>query len=161
MVFNEDKRVKLPVPFIKDSTVLFVDSPAGAFHSFIEKNIIQLIIRLRGAGYTFLFLPDMVDRLSPEMLQFLFPGQKDGLTYFRFIPESTEGGVSEAVDGFVSFLTERCENDLYEPTGDIRFREKEYSVPTAGWTSASSSIISRSVLGRRISNGRRDYGKDS
>ncbi len=179
MIFNEDNRVKLPVPFIKDSTVLFVDSPAGAFHSFIEKNKIQLIIRFRGAGYTFLYLPDMVDRLSPEMVQYLFPGKKDGilaedlyrniretgrlgndagffyreggLTYFHIIPESTEGSASEAVDRFVSFLTERCENDLYEPTGNTRFREREseYSIPKES-IDASEISGSRKIRFRKI-----------
>ena len=157
MLFNEDKRVKLPVPFLRDSTVLFVDSLPGTFHTFIEDNKTWLTVRFREAGYTFLFLPDMVGSLSSEMLQYLFPGQKDiipvedlyrniretarlgdkagflyrqdGLTYFRVMPESQGRIAILAIDGFVSFLTERRENELYEPKGDIRFRESKRYIP--------------------------------
>ena len=91
------------------------------------------------------------------MLHYLFPGQKgsfkvedlyrnireaarlgnnagflykqDSLTYFRVIPESPDGAIGAAIDEFISFLAESREDELYEPIGDIRFRESKRNIP--------------------------------
>lgn len=151
MLFNEDKRIKLPVPFLQNETILYVDGTSGALHSFIEECKEELTFRFRDVGYTFLYLPDLIASLSPEMLHYLFPGQDDvinvdklyrniretaklgkkagflykqkALTYFRAIPDS-EGKISGAVDEFISSLDDRSVGEIYETGHVTMFREK-------------------------------------
>lgn len=145
MIFNEDKRIKFPVPFLKDKTVLYVDSRIGASHYYIEDFLDDILFRLDEVGYTFAFLPDLVSQLSPALLEYMFPGQKDiifaedmsqriqdlaGLNdktgflyrqgkdiYFRTIPEEPREEIEAAIDEFIDFLS-----DIQEPeTSSIRF----------------------------------------
>lgn len=37
MQYNEDKRIKFPVPFLKEKTVLYVDSRIGTSHVIIAQ----------------------------------------------------------------------------------------------------------------------------
>ena len=145
MLFNEDKRIKFPVPFLKDNTVLYVDSRIGTSHYYIEDFWDDIPFRLDGVGYTFAFLPDLVSQLSPAMLEYMFPGQKDiifaedmyqrirdlaGLNgktgflykqgkyiYFRPLPEEPREKITATIDEFIEFL-----RDTQEPeTSSIRF----------------------------------------
>lgn len=149
MLFNEDKRIKLPVPFLQDKTVLYVDSRIGTSHFYIEDNAEELAERFKDAGYTFLFIPDLVDNLPLGVLHYLFPGQndillaenlyqniqdiaklgdktgflykQDGLVYFRVIPESPDSAIEEAIDDLIAYLDHVPETEL----GEIRFRKSK------------------------------------
>lgn len=146
MPYNEDKRIKLPVPFLQDETILYVDSRIGTSHLYIEEHLEDLVSRFEDIGYTFLFLPDLVGELSPGVLHYMFPGQKDillaedmyqeiqdlahlgdktgflyrqdDLTFFRVIPEAPFDAISAAVDDFISFLN----LSQVKETNSIRFR---------------------------------------
>lgn len=64
MLYNEDKRVKIPAPFLQDETILYVDSRIGTSHLYIEDHLEELISRFEDIGYKFLFLPELVGELS-------------------------------------------------------------------------------------------------
>jgi len=145
MQYNEDKRIKIIVPFLQDKTVLYVDSRIGTSHFYIEDYWDDILFKLDGVGYTFLFLPDLCSQLSPELLHYMFPGNKDillvedmyqriqdlaglndktgflyklgGKTYFRVIPESPNDEIEAAIEDFVDFLGEQQE----EERDSIRF----------------------------------------
>ena len=152
MPFNEDILIKSPVHFLKKKTVLYIDGRTGATHSYIGDNSEELAYHFRRAGYRFLFLPDLVSSLFPEMLNYQFPGQdetilvenlyqniqnlvggmdgksgflykQDGLTYFRVIPESPDSDVKAAVNEFIHFL----HRPVVTKPGGTLFREKKKS----------------------------------
>ncbi len=79
MRFNEDKRIKTDVPFLKDKTVLYVGrSPDG---EVLNESVLDTIAeRFEEEEYTFLYLPELVENLSPEMVQYMFPGQDADLS---------------------------------------------------------------------------------
>jgi hypothetical protein len=132
MIINGDKQIKIPLPFLHDKTVLYVDSRLGISHNYIEYFKYDLLERFNGAGYSFLFLPDLVKNISPEILQYQFPGHKCILLvedlyhniqeiahlddkngfiykqndhiYFRPIPESPDQSIKAAIDDFISSL---------------------------------------------------------
>ena len=146
MLYNEDKRIKLPVPFLQDETILYVDSRIGSSYFYVEEHLEDLVSRFEDIGYTFLFLPDLVGELSPGVLHYMFPGQKDillvddmyqeiqdfahlgdktgflykqeNLTYFRVIPEAPLEAIGAAVDDFISFLN----LSQVKESSSIRFR---------------------------------------
>lgn len=148
MLFNEDKRIKLSVPFLQDKTILYVDSHTGTSHFYIEENRYNLAERFEEVGYKFLFLPELAGSLYPDVLHYMLPGQNDillaedmyqriqdmanledktgflykqnGLTYFRVIPESPENEIDSAVDAFISFLFE----DAFPKASNTRFRRR-------------------------------------
>ena len=146
MLFNEDRRINLSVPFLQDETILYVDSRIGTSHLFIEEHLDDLVSRFEDIGYKFLFLPDLAEKLSPGILHYMFPGQKDillaedmyqeiqdlahlgdktgflyrqdDLTYFRVIPEAPFEAISAAVNDFISYLNRA----QVKETSSIRFR---------------------------------------
>lgn len=146
MLYNEDKRIKLPVPFLQDETILYVDSRIGTSHLYIEEHQEDLVSRFEDIGYTFLFLPDLAGDLSPGVLHYMFPGQRDillaedmyqqiqdlaklgnktgflykqdELTYFRVLPEYPDESISAVIDEFISFLA----TSQVKETSSIRFR---------------------------------------
>ena len=148
MIFNEDKRIKFPVPFLKDETVLFVDSITGLAHTYIEDSWNELQHRFDRIGYTFVFLPELAEQLSSEVIQYMFPGQKDIIfaedmyqriqdlaclknktgflykqgkdIYFRAIPEEQREEIEAAIGEFIDFLS-----NIQEPeASSIRFSKK-------------------------------------
>ena len=152
MQFNEDILIKLPVPFLKNKTILFLEGHGGIVHSCIEKNSEELAYRFKRAGYRFLFLPDLVRSLFPEMLHYQYPGQdesilvenlykniqemseelqgktgflykQNGFTYFRAIPESSDSDIIAAIDGFIHYLHEQN-----EPRPGTLFRKRKKSL---------------------------------
>ncbi|MBR5056319.1 MAG: hypothetical protein IKX03_03885, partial [Bacteroidales bacterium] len=62
--------ITVPVPFLPDRTVLFVDGAPGTLSQYIEKQKDEYSDILCDSGYSFLFLPDLVSGLSPEMLSY-------------------------------------------------------------------------------------------
>ncbi len=77
MQFNEDKRIKISVPFLKGKTILYVDNHIGTSRYFIEEFKEELQYKFKKLGYTFLYLPEVCERLSPQLLEYMFPGQED------------------------------------------------------------------------------------
>ena len=132
MFFDEDRQIGLPVPFLRDKTVLYVRGRIGTSVHYIEKHRDDLGSRFEGAGYSFLFLPDLAGSLSPAVLHYMFPGQKDipraedmyreirdfaglgdsagflyrldGEIFFRVIPESSDEDAASAVYRLISYL---------------------------------------------------------
>ncbi len=153
MLYNEDKRIKLPVSFLQDKTILYVDSRRGTSHVYIGEHWEDFAERFDDVGYRFLFLPDLAVALSPDILHYMLPGQNDnllaedmyqeirglanledrtgflykqnGLTYFHEIPESPDEAVGAAIDGFISFLNQI---EVRE-TSNIRFRVRRDKEP--------------------------------
>ena len=140
MTINKDKLINNTVSFLHGRIVLYVDSLKGTSHNYIEGLKEELVEVFLLAGYRFLFLPDLVKNLSPEMLRYQYPGQEsssliediyrniqeiaelddrsgflykqNGRTYFRPIPESPESDIKAAIDEFISFLSHfRVENE--------------------------------------------------
>lgn len=146
MIFNEDKRIKLPASFLQDKTILYVDSRTGMSHVYNETHWKDLAEKFDDVGYRFLFLPDLAVALSPDILHYMFPGQNDNLladdmyheirglanlgdktgflykqddlTYFREIPESSDEAIGASIDSFISFLNQVEARE----TGNTRFR---------------------------------------
>ena len=79
MIFNEDKRIKFPASFLQDKTILYVGSRTGMSHVYVEEHWEDLVRRFDDIGYRFLFLPDLAVALSPDILHYMLPGQKDNL----------------------------------------------------------------------------------
>lgn len=77
MQHNDDIRIHLPVPFLKDKTALFLDSQVDHTNSYMEGIRWDLLSQFEDVGYTFAFLPDLVKQLSPALLEYMFPGQED------------------------------------------------------------------------------------
>ena len=149
MRYNEDKRIKLPVEFLQDKTVLYIDSCIGTSQFFIEQHWEGLVSEFEDAGYRFLFLPNLAELLSPSVLHYMLPGQKDillaedmyqeiqkianlggktgflykqdELTYFHVIPVSPDEAVDSAIGDFISFLKHLEARE----TSNIRFRIAE------------------------------------
>lgn len=151
MIVNDDKKIEIPLPFLQNGTVLYVDSRLGVSQYFIEEFKEELRERFSEVGYTFLFLPDLIKDISPEILDYQFPGQsrlilvedlyrnvrevarldggtgflykRDGRVYFRPIPESPDHRVKAAIDGFISSLR----SDMLEEESGIRFRKRKHA----------------------------------
>ena len=133
MILVEDKLVKFPVPFLKDKTILYVDSRTGTTHEFIETYYHHIHSLFLESGYTFAFLPDVLANITPDMREYMFPGQRDyvfaedmyqriqdiaGLNdktgflykhgsniYFRELPEEhTNTAINAAINEFLDFL---------------------------------------------------------
>ena len=135
MKLNEDMRIKLSVPFLKNKAVLFVASRTGASRFYIERYRFELEERLKDMGYTFLFLPELVQSLYSDVLHYMLPGQdfmlpaedmykriqdlanlgdkagflhkRKGATYFRVIPEYSDKEIEAEVEAFISYLHQK------------------------------------------------------
>lgn len=149
MIINDDKQIKIPLPFLHEKTVLYIDSRLGVSHYYIEDFKDELHERFLDAGYTFLFLPDLVKEISPAIIQYQFPGHKSFLLvedlyqniqevakldekpgflykyndhiYFRPIPESPDRRIKEAIDDFISSLN----HGYFEEESTVLFRKSE------------------------------------
>ena len=154
MLSDKDRRIEFPMPFLKDGTVLYVDSRTGTSHYCIEDSGDDLLYRFNAAGYTFAFLPDLVSRLSPDLLEFMFPGQKDiifaedmyqriqdlaGLDdktgflyrqgrdiYFRVIPEGPVSETEAAIREFIDFLDHSREPGVLFSKKSVKRAEGNY-----------------------------------
>ena len=157
MNIKDDRQITTPIPFLKDRTVLYVDGGTGVSNSYIENNVNVLRHRFLAEDYTFLFLPRLVERLSPEVLRYQLPGQKghipvddiyknireistlgdsdgflykkDGLTYFRTIPSSGAGSIEAAIDEFISSLSWLPIPSSSEVRFRKRLQKQEPSIP--------------------------------
>lgn len=82
MQSNGNIRIKLPVPFLKNKTVIYVNSQSGESKDFIKEinHDDYLTTDLAIKGYTFTYLPNLISQLSADILHFMFPGQKETLS---------------------------------------------------------------------------------
>ena len=141
MAFNEDRLIQTSFPFLRDDTVLYVGGSSGTSLAIIAGCREELSSRFHDSGYRFLFLPELVESLSPEMLSYLFPGQSDsihvtdlynriryeaklvdvegflyrkfGQAYFYPINFSPEEGIPAILDDFISNIQANRIDDLY------------------------------------------------
>ena len=148
MTVKDERLIITTIPFLKDRTVLYVDGGIGVSNSYIKNNVNVLRRRFLAEDYTFLFLPRLVESLSPEVLRYQLPGQKghipvddlyknirdismlgdsagflykkDGLTIFREIPSSDEDRIEATIDEFISSIS--CEP--IPEISEIRFRKR-------------------------------------
>ena len=60
MIYNDDKKIKLAVPFLKERTVLYVDIGVSPYSSYIVSNLEILKERFSDVGHKFVFLPELV-----------------------------------------------------------------------------------------------------
>lgn len=67
----DNKLIKGKVPFLRGRTVLYVGTPAG---TWVDSAPEWVADRLRQAGYSFLYLPELLGQLSLVVLQYLVPG---------------------------------------------------------------------------------------
>ncbi len=79
-MINKDMLIRFPVPFLRERSVLYVDSSTGVHRNFIEESREEISDQFFDAGYTFTYLPDLVSELSPELLQYMFPGLKENVS---------------------------------------------------------------------------------
>lgn len=129
---NNDKRIDLPIPFLKEKTVVYINGGSGYAHRCISRMADILHSRLARADFRFVFLPDLMDQLTPDVLQYLFPGQNDtfsvetlyqriqdmamlggfpgflyrreGIAYFHILPERPDNLFDEAIRFFIESL---------------------------------------------------------
>ena len=77
---NEDEKIQLPVSFLRKRTILFVDALGDTPGTLDETSWKVFSHRLKGIGYTLTFLPDLVKQLSPELLRYMSPGQRENIS---------------------------------------------------------------------------------
>lgn len=132
MPFNQDKRIKLSVPFLKGKTILYVDGSTGTHRFFVEEFRAEIQCQFLYLGYTFLFLPEVYEHLSPELLEYMFPSQEGFLfpeklyqqiqdraglkdqagflykenrqLYFHAIDNRTDSALDASIDEFLDYL---------------------------------------------------------
>jgi len=139
MIPFEDKRISLRVPFISDHMVIYVKGKEDLFSRYVEKEKDRITERVNDAGYFFVFLPDIVSHISPEMMSYMFPGEgrldvesmyqvmrssaglgdktgfllSDGGVVFRTFNEECGRDIKEAIDEFIESLG-GVRNDVVE-----------------------------------------------
>lgn len=115
-----EMRIKTPVPFLQDRTVLYVGD--GAERA-------ELPGRFRDAGYKFLFLPELAESLGPALLGYMCPGNEG--------PVSVEDMYRRVRD--LAGLGERT-GFLYKRNGVTRFCALPDSSPGRGAGFASEAF---------------------
>lgn len=131
---NYDKLISIPVPFLKDKTVLYVDRCVLFSHSQIDDIAVELKARFKAVGYKFLFLPELAKRLELSVMGYMFPGEagfvdvedmyrrirdnarlgdesgflykQSGCTYFHAITAVTHEDVQCDIDLFIEHFQE-------------------------------------------------------
>lgn len=81
MRFNEDNRIKKEIPFIHESTILFMDSSISPVGALIRDNLTDIQERLRHNGYSLVYLPAIVDSITPSVLGYMFPGWHGSVSF--------------------------------------------------------------------------------
>ena len=137
-----DKQIGASVPFLRRNTILYVESSEGTLHAYFENNSRLLADRFGEIGYMYLYLPEFLSSLFPNVLNYMFPLQgesllpeemyhrlqdlskigdrsgflyrKDGRTYFREIPESSSEDLDSLVGAFIDSLSFTEVNSLVQ-----------------------------------------------
>lgn len=111
---NEDQRIKTVFPHVMRRIVIYLGNSYA-----LPDGVVNSIGRLfRSVGYRFIFLPDLLNDLSPEILAYLFPGfdRKDLLSLEDQIKRQA------GLDGRTGFL--------YKKSRYWYFRFREISLPS-------------------------------
>lgn len=133
MTINKDKLITTPLPFLKGRTVLYVGGSKDSRRSYVVRRRKKVRSLFNDAGYSFLFLPDLLDSLEPQIIGYYFPGLQEGVqpeglyqrirsiagiddnagflyndegnTYFHILPDSSDRLIREDVKDFVQYLS--------------------------------------------------------
>ena len=145
MRYNEDKRIKIEVPFLQDNTILFIDSSASVADYNHEPIWEEFAYHFGELGYKFLYIPELVRQLSEDVIRYMFPGydgyagtvafynrikeitklgnksgllyKQNGYTYFHAVSDSSEEEKQAGVKYLIEYL-----RDTQEPEySGIRF----------------------------------------
>jgi len=145
MRFNEDKRIKADIPFLKDNSVLYIACHASPYGYYSKDFFEDMHYRFEEVGYTLLHLQEMLSHLPEDMVQYMFPGmgghlnledayqhiqeiagigdqggflyKQNAFTYFHPIKETTPESIEESLSSLIDYL-----RDTQEPEySDIRF----------------------------------------
>lgn len=129
---NDDRIIKANIPFLKNRTVLYVEGSKGVSRFYVRDFWRDLRHRFAVAGFTFVYLPELAVRLTPDLLSYLFPGGEttvpvegmygriqqmaslgdesgflyriDGVTRFHVIPKSIRDNFKEEAASFLDSL---------------------------------------------------------
>lgn len=129
---NDDRIIKANIPFLKNRTVLYVEGSKGVSRFYVRDFWRDLRHRFAVAGFTFVYLPELAVRLTPDLLSYLFPGGEttvpvegmygrirqmaslgdesgflyriDGVTRFHVIPKSISDNFKEEAASFLDSL---------------------------------------------------------
>ena len=133
----EEIPIKGSFPFLRRKKIVFIGSKYGLADSCVERNIYHVRVLFQHAGYTFLYIPDLLSELSPFMIRFLFPEAKEGFSpesfYERIDKEAGLGGRAGFLykKGRKTFFHPVPEDDPFLPEEDIfsfgEFLYREYA----------------------------------
>lgn len=112
----KDKRIELPVPFLKDKTAILLDEGTGWLYPTFYPD------------YKTIVLDDLVERLTPDLLQYMFPGQ-ERVTARDVAARIREMAGLDDTPGF-----------LYKKNGAIYFRALGEEMPEVIETSCASAF---------------------
>jgi hypothetical protein len=152
---KSDKTVHTTIPFLNDRTVLYVDCSEGVSLLYMRDFWPDLRRRFAVAGFTFIYLPELADRLTPDLLSYLFPGSDatvpvegmygriqqmaslgdksgflyriDGVTRFHVIPKYAGENIKEEAVSFIDSL-----RVLQEPKSIDIFQDAGLWIDSAG-----------------------------
>jgi len=77
---NQDQRIVTEVPFLQDDTIMYLGSQNGTALDREPDLWDSLSARFADAGYYFLSLPQLEERLTSELRAYLLPGSEDGFS---------------------------------------------------------------------------------
>lgn len=127
MRYNKDRRIRAIFPRIKGRTVIYL----GDYYSLPNGLENSIRHRFSSIGYRFIVLPNLIQNLSPDVIEYLFPGfdcpdplsidaqikhrsgldgkngflyRKSRYWYFRFREIATDTNLVEVVDALIDQL---------------------------------------------------------
>ena len=132
MARYHDRTVYSRVPFSKEGFIVFVDDSKESLGVLMGNIAKEMSARAKRAGFTFIYLPDLLSTLSADMLRYEFPlmgsspsagefytGLReiakirdragflytiDGITSFHQLDASTEESLSHELEDFLAFI---------------------------------------------------------
>ena len=145
MRFNEDKRIKAAIPFLKEKSVLYIACMSSPYGYYDKDFFEEMHYRIEEFGYTLLHLQEVLSHLPKDMVHYMFPGiggelkledayqhiqeiaglgdhggflyKQNAFTYFHPIKDSSLESIEESLSSLIDYL-----RDTQEPEySDIRF----------------------------------------
>ncbi len=119
MLFNKDKRIKETIPGLNGKYVLYVGSTGKDLFPMDSSSWESLRDSFRRIGYKFIFIPELIEELSGQMSEYLFPGfvMPDADSVFNHLQDII------GIQGKTGFLYKRHSytyfRDLSKPGTDI------------------------------------------
>lgn len=74
MYFNKDKQIRTAIPGLTGKTVLYIGSPENDLFPKDSGSWETLQKEFKLIGYKFIFVPELLETLSGQMSEYLFPG---------------------------------------------------------------------------------------